>query len=715
MAACVEELGMPLPEHLVELDRRYQVRLDRAVEALRSRFEERLRASSDELARALRAESAALPAAEPLDSAELARLEREPRRAGERSGFTALHEAMVAFDRADSQAALLEALLAAARRFVPRAGLLLTRAEGVVGWGGVGFDEAGDRLAGREIAWGGGALEALARGRGCIVARGADAEAVAERLALPAATEVALVPLVLRDAVAAALYADRRADEEELPLAALQLIVLGAAQRLELQALTQRTQTPTLFLDGDDVAAGLGLWSPRAATTPVTAAMVATLAPEAPAAAVGESAAAMAGERGVAAAERLESAGVEELFSLTPGLEAVPAGAVEAPPAPPPEPIADLSAYEPERVFEVEPEADVPFEAAPGLAPEAAGEPVFELELDMEPAAPVPLESAAEPGAVEVPALEPAGTGAIEFEAEPVAPLELGWEMEDAEATVFQPEAASAPVEGAREERTAPFELPAADTRDLPLPAGATWSVLAPADEVAAEAPPPGLETRALPIRPPAEPEPVEDATVRISRPAAAVPRVDTTEDATVLVPRRPGETPPAAALAEDATELVRRPPPPPSPPPTAPPSEATEEPIHPGMAARAAAEEEPGERTHARAARGTEVVPPPDLQGPGLAFTTGRIQRATGENALHEEARRLARLLISEIKLYNEEQVEEGRRHRDLYLRLKEDIDRSRQIYDERVHDSVRGSSDYFQQELVRSLAGGDPRALGI
>ena len=91
------------------------------------------------------------------------------------------------------------------------------------------------------------------------------------------------------------------------------------------------------------------------------------------------------------------------------------------------------------------------------------------------------------------------------------------------------------------------------------------------------------------------------------------------------------------------------------------------------------------------------------------------RTQRASGENALHEEARRLARLLVSEIKLYNEEQVEEGRRHRDLYLRLKEDIDRSRQIYDERVHDSVRGTTDYFQQELVRSLAGGDPRALGM
>ncbi|MBP1642094.1 MAG: hypothetical protein H6Q03_763, partial [Acidobacteria bacterium] len=131
--------------------------------------------------------------------------------------------------------------------------------------------------------------------------------------------------------------------------------------------------------------------------------------------------------------------------------------------------------------------------------------------------------------------------------------------------------------------------------------------------------------------------------------------------------------------------------------------------------APRAEPDEDATERTAARAPRSTEVAPPPDISGPGLAFAAGRTVRAPGENALHDEARRLARLLVSEIKLYNEEQVIEGRRNRDLYVRLREDIDRSRQIYDERVHDSVRSATDYFHQELVRSLAGGDARALGM
>jgi hypothetical protein len=84
-------------------------------------------------------------------------------------------------------------------------------------------------------------------------------------------------------------------------------------------------------------------------------------------------------------------------------------------------------------------------------------------------------------------------------------------------------------------------------------------------------------------------------------------------------------------------------------------------------------------------------------------------------EDAKHEEARRLARLLVSEIKLYNQERVEEGRRNQDIYERLKDEIDASLRMYRERIDPQVEKSSDYFYQELVRILAAGDARALGI
>ena len=88
----------------------------------------------------------------------------------------------------------------------------------------------------------------------------------------------------------------------------------------------------------------------------------------------------------------------------------------------------------------------------------------------------------------------------------------------------------------------------------------------------------------------------------------------------------------------------------------------------------------------------------------------------AGGEDAKkHDEARRFARLLVSEIKLYNESKVEQGRKSRDLYERMKEDIDRSRQMYDERVGEDIRKVSNYFYDELVRILADGNADALGL
>jgi hypothetical protein len=120
-------------------------------------------------------------------------------------------------------------------------------------------------------------------------------------------------------------------------------------------------------------------------------------------------------------------------------------------------------------------------------------------------------------------------------------------------------------------------------------------------------------------------------------------------------------------------------------------------------------------ERSATPANTNPEVRPPSDVEGPGWAFATTRVPVSPDDAELHESARRLARLLVSEIKLYNEDQVEEGRRNRDVYERLKEDIDRSRQMYEERVEPRVWKSTDYFYQELVRILAAGDSRALGI
>ncbi|HEY6147223.1 MAG TPA: hypothetical protein VIZ69_05975, partial [Thermoanaerobaculia bacterium] len=111
---------------------------------------------------------------------------------------------------------------------------------------------------------------------------------------------------------------------------------------------------------------------------------------------------------------------------------------------------------------------------------------------------------------------------------------------------------------------------------------------------------------------------------------------------------------------------------------------------------------------------------PPPSMEAPRSrpSVTTRRLAGPLAPpdgDERREEARRFAKLIVSEIKLYNEKAVQEGRTRNDLYSRLKEDIDRSRQMYDERIPADVRSSSNFFYEELVRILADGRAEALGI
>jgi hypothetical protein len=83
-------------------------------------------------------------------------------------------------------------------------------------------------------------------------------------------------------------------------------------------------------------------------------------------------------------------------------------------------------------------------------------------------------------------------------------------------------------------------------------------------------------------------------------------------------------------------------------------------------------------------------------------------------EDEVHKKAKRFAKLLVDEIKLYNQPKVAEGKQNRDLYERLKEDIDKSRATYDKRYGDSAVAGTDYFTQELIRILADNDVSLMG-
>ena len=83
-------------------------------------------------------------------------------------------------------------------------------------------------------------------------------------------------------------------------------------------------------------------------------------------------------------------------------------------------------------------------------------------------------------------------------------------------------------------------------------------------------------------------------------------------------------------------------------------------------------------------------------------------------EQELHKKAKRFAKLLVDEIKLYNQSKVAEGKQNRDLYKVLREDIEKSRATYDKRYGSTPVAPARYFDSEIVRILADNDRSLLG-
>jgi hypothetical protein len=142
-----------------------------------------------------------------------------------------------------------------------------------------------------------------------------------------------------------------------------------------------------------------------------------------------------------------------------------------------------------------------------------------------------------------------------------------------------------------------------------------------------------------------------------------------------------------------------------------APPQAAPGPPLHPAIAGTAAIPDSSlPQASSAAAAAGVVEASKPIVPLPPVPPS------ASGENEdeLHRKARRFAKLLVDEIKLYNQAKVAAGKLNHDLYDRLKDDIDKSRTSYDKRYSQTAVASAEFFIQELIRNLADGNPTLLG-
>jgi hypothetical protein len=96
----------------------------------------------------------------------------------------------------------------------------------------------------------------------------------------------------------------------------------------------------------------------------------------------------------------------------------------------------------------------------------------------------------------------------------------------------------------------------------------------------------------------------------------------------------------------------------------------------------------------------------------PGDDFDINRL--SPEEQELHRRANRVAKVSMQDIKMLRPEQVKQGREHRDLCIRLKDDIEKAHREYDRRFRPIMDHPVDYFYRWMVEILAEGDAHALG-
>ena len=69
------------------------------------------------------------------------------------------------------------------------------------------------------------------------------------------------------------------------------------------------------------------------------------------------------------------------------------------------------------------------------------------------------------------------------------------------------------------------------------------------------------------------------------------------------------------------------------------------------------------------------------------------------GDPEAVEKARRFARIIVSDIALYNQEAVIEGIRNGTFFELLKNDVEEGRELFEKRIPATIRAKKDYYQE----------------
>jgi predicted Zn finger-like uncharacterized protein len=100
----------------------------------------------------------------------------------------------------------------------------------------------------------------------------------------------------------------------------------------------------------------------------------------------------------------------------------------------------------------------------------------------------------------------------------------------------------------------------------------------------------------------------------------------------------------------------------------------------------------------------GAETAPAP---APTTAKSTTRTKRSSGQGP-DARAKRLARVLVSDILCYNKEKRDQALVDGELMSVLGDEIKKSWELYKEKVGPELANSTDYFKEALNEILADG-------
>ena len=101
--------------------------------------------------------------------------------------------------------------------------------------------------------------------------------------------------------------------------------------------------------------------------------------------------------------------------------------------------------------------------------------------------------------------------------------------------------------------------------------------------------------------------------------------------------------------------------------------------------------------------------VPAAEVEQPVVEAPTPAAPEAVEvDEALVHEAKRIARLIISEIKLYNQDKIVRARNKREVLELLKHDLIKGKQHYNTRIASKLPTGPDFFMETVKEILLAG-------